>query len=297
MKKIIFLLIIGLIAQMAVSQTVNDVDGNVYNIVTVGQQIWLKENLKTTKYNDGTAILNIQDQNQWNNTTTPSFCWYDNNTDNGNVYGALYNWYAVEQEGLCPNGWRVPTISEWNELVESFGGEFEAGGKLKESGYAHWIRPNSGATNESGFTALPNGLRHSRFDQIGLKCWGWSSTEHSNSRAWCYNLHNDMLDASYSYLDKKMGISVRCIKNEATSTQNVTLVQKILISPNPCSEFITVSESLKIKRVNIYDIQGRKIKEWNNPNTILFLEDLSKGIYIINFESKHKNYTEKLIKR
>lgn len=152
-------------------ETVTDIDGNTYKTLQIiskgehkGSQTWMAENLKTTKFNDGSAIpLEI---GSWTDLSTPAYCWY-NNTDN--TYGALYNWYAVNTEILCPVGWHVPTHEEWEILFSYFGGYTEAGGKLKESGTSHWKSPNTG-TNESGFTALPGGVRDDshEFDGLGI---------------------------------------------------------------------------------------------------------------------------------
>ena len=133
--------------------TATDIDGNVYHTVTIGTQIWMVENLKTTRYNDGSPIPFVTDSSSWSNLTTPGYCWYNNDTTNKNTYGALYNWFAVNTGKLAPTGWHVPTDDEWTTLTTYLGGESIAGGKLKETGTTHWRTPNAGATNEIGFTA------------------------------------------------------------------------------------------------------------------------------------------------
>jgi uncharacterized protein (TIGR02145 family) len=197
--------------------TVTDNDGNVYNTVTIGTQVWLTENLKTTKYNDGTAIPLVTDYTAWSNLTAPGYCWYDNNEATyKNTYGALYNWYTVSTGKLCPTGWHVPSDAEWTTLTTSLGDESVAGDKLKETGTAHWTSPNRGATNETGFTALPGGHRYvdGMCNYIGLGGYWWSSTEVSTASAWlrfmsCY----DAGVYSYDYYSKQEGFSIRCLRD------------------------------------------------------------------------------------
>lgn len=139
--------------------SVADIDGNVYNTVTIGTQEWTVENLKTTKLNDGTAIPDVTDGTAWSLLTTPGRCWYDNNSSYNSTYGLLYNWYTVNTGKLAPAGWRVPTNADWLVLINYLGGLDVSGGKLKEAGLSHWKTPNTGATNEVGFTAVPSGAR------------------------------------------------------------------------------------------------------------------------------------------
>ena len=151
--------------------TVMDVDGNVYPTVKIGNQVWMAENLRTTHFNDGTIIPQVTDNAEWSNLLTPGYCFYNNDSAAYSAtYGAFYNWYTVETNNLCPDGWYVPSDEEWKQL-EIYLGMSEAdadqatwrgqgiGGKLKESGTRHWRYPNTGATNETGFFALPSGCR------------------------------------------------------------------------------------------------------------------------------------------
>ena len=198
-----------------------DVDGNSYNMVTIGTQIWMKQNLKVTKYNDGTVIPNVTDASQWNNLTTGAYCWYDNNSSNKDPYGALYNWYTVGTGKLCPIGWHVPSQTEWNTLLTYLGGASTAGAKLKETGTSHWKSPNT-ATNESGFNALPGGAR--ALASAGIVFWDlgdrgslWSSTQAGpggtwGGGAWEMGLYSGPEAALVPYTNF-VGQSVRCIKN------------------------------------------------------------------------------------
>ena len=142
--------------QGSTGNTVVDFDGNVYPIVTIGTQEWLGKNLKTTHLNDGTPIFNPT-SNYDTISVTPSYVWYNNDIANKPIYGAMYNWHVSILDNICPIGWHVPSESEWTTLVDFAGGENVAGGKLKETGIAHWDTPNTGATDEYGFTALPAG--------------------------------------------------------------------------------------------------------------------------------------------
>ncbi|MBI5010148.1 MAG: fibrobacter succinogenes major paralogous domain-containing protein, partial [Bacteroidia bacterium] len=152
-----FILYLTIISSFSSAQ-VSDIDGNVYQTVTIGTQVWMKENLKTTKLNDGIALPNVIDNAAWAALTTTGYCWYNNDaTTYKSTYGALYNWYAVNTGKLCPIGWHVPSDDEWTLLTTFRGGYSVAGGKLKETGTLHWTSPNTGATNETGFTALPGG--------------------------------------------------------------------------------------------------------------------------------------------
>ncbi len=135
---------------------ITDGDGNTYNTVVIGSQCWMAKNLITSKYDDGTDILLVTNEAEWWNLTSPGYCWYNNVT--GNTYGALYNWHTVNMGNPCPIGWHVPTFGEW-ETLDTFLGIYQAGGILKEAGTVHWQSPNTGATNEHGFTALPGGFR------------------------------------------------------------------------------------------------------------------------------------------
>ncbi|HOD88965.1 MAG TPA: FISUMP domain-containing protein [Bacteroidales bacterium] len=191
-------------------------NGVTYNTVQIGSQCWLKENLKTTHYNDGTSIPNVTDNAIWETTTSGAYCCYDNNPSNCNTYGALYNWYAVNTDKLCPNGWHVPSDAEWTTLVNYLGGASVAGGALKEAGTSHWSSPNTSATNSSGFSALPGGNRYGSdgsFYYLGSYGYWWSSTEYDGSNAWSRLLAYDFANVYRYYSYKRVGFSVRCLRD------------------------------------------------------------------------------------
>lgn len=225
--------------------TVNDVEGNQYNTVLIGNQCWLKENLKTTHYANGAGIWNITNYNQWadleNNNTDKAYCFYDNDTMNASSYGVLYTWAAAMNgnagsntspsgvQGICPNGWHVPSDREWSELEIYLGMTpadaifiawrgTDQGGKLKSTGVNNWVNPNVGATNSSGFTALPGGVRGdyaAGFYTIGERAYWWSSREYFYSDTKAYNRILDYLreDSGRGRMAKSSGLSVRCVKD------------------------------------------------------------------------------------
>ena len=195
--------------------TAKDLDGNIYKTVQIGNQTWMAENLKTTKYNDGTAIPLVIDNAAWLGLTIPAYCWYENDTTNKNSYGALYNGYAINTGKLCPTGWHVSSDQEWSSLVAYLGGENVAGSKLKETGTTHWTKPNSEATNESGFTALPGGSRYTNgffFTIKNLGYW-WSSIESKSLNGWYRSMYNRNSAVSRNFYDLTNGFSVRCVKD------------------------------------------------------------------------------------
>jgi|WetSurSiteA1Bulk_404760.scaffolds.fasta_scaffold02472_2 uncharacterized protein (TIGR02145 family) len=203
--------------------TVTDKDGNVYKTVTIGTQVWMAENLKTTKFNDGNPIPLITAKDEWYSRTGPAYCWYDNNpNENEDVYGALYNWFAVNTGKLCPIGWHVSTVSDWAILINYLGPEVAAL-KLKEVGTEHWAySPNGIGTNESGFTALPAGYRWwagnvnvGDFGGLHYRASWWLSTEYDSSSG---SLQNFRYDFPYMLAEpgsspKINGNSVRCVKD------------------------------------------------------------------------------------
>jgi uncharacterized protein (TIGR02145 family) len=211
---------------------VKDIDNNRYDIITIGTQTWMSENLKTTKYSDGTVIPLITDGIAWGDSSTngaPGYCWYNapNESTNLIAYGALYNWYAIDplsngNKNVCPTGWHVPTDGEWDILRDHLdpaanGNTNIAGVKMKEAGLAHWFTPNTGATNESGFAGLPGGFRSAFFAGIfyfiGNFGYWWSSTEFNTSNAWSRNLDYNNGNVDRDNYSKGSGFSVRCLRD------------------------------------------------------------------------------------
>ena len=208
--------------------TLTDIDGNEYQIIQIGNQWWMAENLKVTHYRNGDAIPNVTDGPEWSNLTTGAYCMYDNSASNGNIYGYLYNWYAIDADhNIAPQGWHVPTDEDWKELEMFLGmSQTEAdamvwrgtdeGGKLKETGTAHWNDPNIGATNESGFSALPGGYHwhdDGSFHAINQMAKLWSSTEYNNLSAYYRTLWYNNSEVGRSHSDKRYGHSIRLVKD------------------------------------------------------------------------------------
>jgi len=199
-----------------INETITDIDGNVYKTVKIGTQVWMAENLKVTHYRNGAPIPNVTDNTAWSNLTTGAYCNSDNSPDNAVVYGRLYNWYAVtDSRNLAPIGWHVPSDAEWQTLINYLGGDDVAGGKIKEAGTTHWSSPNTGATNESGFTALPGGYRgyYGYFYLLGDYATFWSSAEDGSSHAWYRRLHYDTATVDRVPDGKQYGFSVRLVRD------------------------------------------------------------------------------------
>jgi uncharacterized protein (TIGR02145 family) len=192
--------------------SVSDNDGNIYKTIQMGSQTWMAENLRTTKFNDNTPIPFVTEVAIWSELTTSGFTWYNNDSIG---YGALYNWYSVNTGKLCPTGWHVPSDEEWTGLTTYFGGDTIAGDKIKETGTLHWLSPNTGATNESGLTALPGGYRNyiGSFRNIKKIGYWWSSTSFNTIDAYYRFISSDDDMVVKSNSNQKGGFSVRCLKD------------------------------------------------------------------------------------
>jgi len=192
-----------------------DIDGNFYSTVQIGNQLWMSENLKTTRYNNGDEIPTGLTDGEWQNATSGALAVYDDNELNADIYGRLYNWYAVvDNRGVCPENFHVPTDEEYTQLTIYLGGSDVAGGKMKEAGLEHWNSPNAGATNESGFSGLPGGFRNISGSYVYMGSDGYfrSSSEYSSSQAWFHSLHygNSVVYRDFN-MNKNSGNSVRCV--------------------------------------------------------------------------------------
>lgn len=205
--------------------TVTDVDGNTYTTVTIGSQVWMAENLRTTRYRDGTAIPNVTDNAVWPQLTTAAWCYYENNVANDASYGKLYNGYAAADPNICPEGWHLPSDAEWQQL-EAFlgmppdslgqtgwrGAAENIGGQLKATNL--WNAPNAGATNASGFSGQPGGNRSIFGNFYNLGDYGnWWSASGITEYAWCRGLRTSNGAIDRASVAKWMGFSVRCIKD------------------------------------------------------------------------------------
>lgn len=196
-------------------EIITDSDGNIYTSITIGSQVWLKENLKTTKYNNGAKIPGITDPLKWETAYKPMYCWYDNDsTVNKSAYGALYNLFAVNSTKLCPVGWHVPDNNEWTTLLNFLGNKATAGNELKETGDSHWLTSNASVTNSTGFSALPGGLRGLDGSFLSKSRYGyWWSSSNSTDLGYtnCFTYENGNVYRFYQ--PGILGASVRCIKD------------------------------------------------------------------------------------
>jgi uncharacterized protein (TIGR02145 family) len=198
--------------------TMTDQDGNKCKTIQIGTQVWMAENLKVTKYRNGDPIVSTTPSTlSISGEINPIYQWPGMN-DAGQVatYGRLYTWYAVtDSRNIAPAGWHVASLTEWTTLRDSLVGETLAGGKLKETGTTHWLSPNFGATNESGFTALPGGLREPSgvFYTNGQSSNWWTSTEKTAPNGW--QAYTDAVSGTLLLLNsnKSVGYAVRCIKD------------------------------------------------------------------------------------
>lgn len=198
-------------------EKVTDIDGNEYNVVSVGNQKWLKENLRVTRYNDGTYLDYIEDEASWVIGSNPAYSWYQNDMTEGQVYGAIYNGATINSnKNICPQGWHVPTKEELEGMLEFLGGPYDAGGKLKEVGLAHWFAPNAAATDEFGFQALPGGMRsfnNGYYGRKGSYAYFWTSDIFEDFYAWFFSLYYNNGEAVKDYGSLKSGMSIRCIRD------------------------------------------------------------------------------------
>lgn len=201
-------------------RTMTDQDGNVYKTVVIGNQEWMAENLVASHFRNGAPIPVQTDGNVWQGLTSGASCWFNNDSSSVQCpYGKLYNWYAVtDNRNICPSGWHVPTDAEWTQLETFLGGAGSAGGKLKSTGTQYWLPPNAGASNTSGYSGLPGGLRlnDGLFYDFGTYGYWWSSTQYDTLEAWFRVLGYGGAGVGrfqFNYSSKRLGLSVRCVKD------------------------------------------------------------------------------------
>ena len=230
MKKLIISACLILIPVFSYSQAkdnagtpVKDIDGNVYKTIITDHGIWMAENLKVMKLNDGKPLTLINDKDSWRGTKLPAYGHYQPDVKYAQTYGAIYNWHAVSTGKLCPKGWHVPTTDEWNELMDYAGTKEKSGNnasRLKETGFTHWKAPNEGAMNDLHFMALPAGsITFSPFEEeAGTKTTWWTATEDKNNlapgqkpgNAEIIGLGNDFPSKMSGTCQKESALPVRC---------------------------------------------------------------------------------------
>lgn len=277
------------------AQTVSDYDGNIYNTVTIGTQIWLKENLKSTHYTDGTSIMDVYS--------------YNNDTSNVSVYGRLYGWSAAMKndttqstQGVCPVGWHLPSKSEWETLINYLGGDNAASGKMKESGTTHWLSPNTGANNSSNFTALPAGYKEPLFvggnyANIQKNADFWTSSSYSPNFKWQLSLrHNDNI-VHYAWVDP-IYLSVRCLNDTLTGLNQIEKInkQELIIYPNPSTNTLNITNITQKTIIHLYDKLGKLIFETETESDFtLDISHLTQGIYTIELEDNKGRTFNKVV--
>jgi uncharacterized protein (TIGR02145 family) len=210
--------------QMTFVTKVADIEGNLYNTIIVGTQVWMAENLKTTSLNDNTPLTEITDNAQWIATSSPAYCWFDNDVSNKSTYGTLYNWYTVNSGKLCPTGWHVPTDSEFNIMEISLGMAADQADLWGSRGTDHGTKiknttgwaDNGNGTNTSGLSALPGGYRFGATGEFFLLTtitYWWTATEHDADRGWYRRLDSGYTNVYRASTSKKGGKYVRCVKD------------------------------------------------------------------------------------
>jgi uncharacterized protein (TIGR02145 family) len=266
------------------NNTITDIDGNTYNVVQIGKQLWTAENLNVSKYRNGDEIPQVQDAEEWAHLETGAWCYYDNKDENGTSYGKLYNWYAFnDPRGLAPEGFYIPSDMEWKTLTKYLGGDNVAGGKMKEKGSIHFDSPNNNATNESVFSGLTGGCRDislfSGMDKIGV--W-WASSEYSKNFSLAY--YQKIFDKGESimgdYDNKKCGFSVRLLKDSTIIKKakiGSAVIEKIIISDKNGNAYngvqigkqLWMTENLNVSKYRNGDEipQVQDEKEWGELTT------------------------------
>lgn len=286
MKPLFLTILLIWIFAASKAQTVMDIDSNVYKTVIIGNQMWIAENLKTTRFSDGSPIENIILDSVWATSKSAAFCYYENDSTYKNEYGNLYNFYSViDSRNVCPKGWHVPTLDEWNTLIEFLGGDSVAGGKMKEAGQSHWVWGNVGGDNSSGLTVIPAGYRYGQNGGFnGLKGNGaiWTSTSSSDTTSIAKYFYPG--SASIGHLDNinSYGRNIRCLSNTNVGLKEIIRQDDILIYPNPSKGIINVNFETVPKdfSLEVFDSNGRKVRVFKNEKSI-DISELPKQSYFL----------------
>jgi uncharacterized protein (TIGR02145 family) len=324
-REIAFIVFLGFLCSGYSQETgtVTDIDGNTYKTVKIGDQWWMAENLKVTHYRNGDLVPHVTGS-EWASLSNGAYCEYENSENYVVDYGRLYNWYAInDSRNIAPAGWHVPSDEEW-KLLEIYLGmnQIEAnqeanrgideGGKLKEAGTTHWFYPNKGATNESGFSALPAGYRDysGLYRSIGEYAAFWSFTESNIFVAWCR-----FLGCNYSGVDrgdtgKHNGLSVRCIMDQGSGgieSKSATLKSFELNQnyPNPFNSETIINYNLPLAchvKLTIYNIKGEEIatlldghRSPGNHSITWTADNVSNGLYFYQLQAGSTHLMKKMI--
>jgi uncharacterized protein (TIGR02145 family) len=286
------------------AQTVTDIDGNVYPTVIIGNQEWMAENLRVTHYQNGDSIPLVIGSAAWSALATDAQCYYNGTFTNVAVYGRLYNWYVVnDSRQVAPAGWHVPTDAEWYQLANFLGDSATSGAYLKQAGNLRWNAPNTGATNSSGFTALPSGYRDpgSSYGHLNLYNNFWTTTVNSTTptlvyhRGMAYN-HTEVL----RYLrTKNHGFAIRCVKNKSTGTGSIESNPAWMsLYPNPAVNTITI-DSPEEGTLQMISIHGQVLGEYriHPAKNELDVSALAQGLYTLKLVTAKGVVLTKMIKQ
>lgn len=266
------------------AQTITDFDGNQYDTLVIGTQVWLKQDLKTTHYRNGVAIPNVTDSVIWGGLTTAARCYYNNDSaTNAPTYGSLYNWHVANDTNICPLGYRVPSDEDWTDLEDFLGGDSVAGAKLKEAGTTHWLSPNAGATNTTSFTGLPAGWRNfqNTYALMGENVLYWT-TSTQGAGVWTRYLWYMFEGVDRNLAPKMLGMCIRCMKNLPSDVGEITPEQNLKLYPNPANDKLFVaSNTLQNGDVVIIDMLGKIVAQQSlmNSKTIINTNHLLPGVY------------------
>ena len=300
-KIILFSAILAFSASQTQAQTVTDFDGNVYHAVTIGTQVWLKENSKATHFSDGSAIPIETDPLIWPTLKTAHYCDYNNTPANSDTSGRLYNWFtAHDSRNVCPVGFHVPDTAEWSTLVQYWGGDSVAAYYLKEAGSIHWDSDND-ADNSSGFTALPGGYRHA--DGAFNNKRGYSTLWTSSTFDAISGIERFMFSGTYVVYAQLAnmidGFSIRCMKNSSTGINESSIDNYLQIYPNPSKDRISIKITVEQNlQVQIYDLLGECVlkKVMHTGKNDIDISILPNGVYIIQLIGSDRTIQRKLVK-
>ncbi|MBL7923849.1 MAG: T9SS type A sorting domain-containing protein [Bacteroidia bacterium] len=306
MKKSVLLLAVLFAAPFASQAQVVDIDGNVYDTVHIGNQIWTRPNLKVTRYRNGDSIPQVTDSIQWCNLTSGAYCNYNNDTSYVMAYGRLYNWYAVHDlRNLAPQGWHVPTYEDWDTLQVFLGYDLVAGGKLKEMGTAHWMSPNTGASDEYDFTARPGGQRTDAFygcmfSELTQQGYWWSSSEMDTVYPWGVNIsYNSEGMTNWAASTRKAGFSIRLISDTPQDIRELNKSDFFRVFPNPASDVVYITNAYGLKAgLHLYTLSGRLMAEQDilSGKNSIDIGWLPPGLYLIKLYGDDWTVQQKLIK-
>ena len=291
----------------AQTDSITDREGNTYKIIEIGEQWWMAENLKATKYANGDSIPYLSNAEDWKNTAIGAYCYYENNSENISSYGNLYNWHAIsDARGICPEGWHVPSDRDWM-ILEKFLGMSSAeaarmtawrgtneGDKLKHESY--------GGNNASGFSALGTGYRDPQgiFKAMGTDNDYWTSTAYMNNgnvEGILRGFLNNRSSIVRNFHVPGYGFCVRCIRKNATVSSRVEKPESPWVYPNPAGSSLNVLNP-EGKKIIITDLLGQKVLSFNGHSPLLMLDisGWSPGIYFLNALGDAEAFTAKIIK-